>query len=97
MGNVLHVLSRTSIHETTALGLVRLGVAGLLCIFCIQNRLFCVNSYTALYLSTKNGPPRWPRRPPRERKSQDSNPACAGIFSGSSHTSNGYPARRLAL
>ena len=27
------------------------------------------------------------RRPPRERKIQGSNPACAGIFSGSSHTS----------
>ena len=28
------------------------------------------------------------RRPPRERKIPGSNPACAGIFSGSSHTSN---------
>ena len=28
------------------------------------------------------------RRPPRERKIQGSNPACAGIFSGSSHTSD---------
>ena len=28
------------------------------------------------------------RRPPRERKVQGSNPACAGIFSGSSHTSD---------
>ena len=40
------------------------------------------------------------RRPPRERKSPGSNPALAGIFSGSSHTnwhSSGYPARRLAL
>ena len=42
------------------------------------------------------------RRPPRERKTPSSNPACAGIFSGSSHTlknwhSSGYPARRLAL
>ena len=44
------------------------------------------------------------RRPPRERKIPGSNPACAGIFSGSSHTSDlnigtpvGYPARRLAL
>ena len=27
------------------------------------------------------------RRPPRERKILASNPACAGIFSGSSHTS----------
>ena len=27
------------------------------------------------------------RRPPRERKIPGSNPACAGIFSGSSHTS----------
>ena len=26
------------------------------------------------------------RRPPRERKVPGSNPACAGIFSGSSHT-----------
>ena len=36
------------------------------------------------------------RRPPRERKIPGSIPACARIFSGSSHTS-GYPARRLAL
>ena len=28
------------------------------------------------------------RRPPRERKIPDSNPACAGIFWGSSHTSD---------
>ena len=27
-------------------------------------------------------------RPPRERKIPGSNPACAGIFSGSSHTSD---------
>ena len=36
-------------------------------------------------------PPRWPsglRRPPRERKVPGSNPACVGIFSGSSHTSD---------
>ena len=30
----------------------------------------------------------WLRRPPRERKVPSSNPACAGIFSGSSHTSD---------
>ena len=30
----------------------------------------------------------WVRRPPRERKSPGSNPACAGIFPGSSHTSD---------
>ena len=30
----------------------------------------------------------WSRRPPRERKIPGSNPACAGIFSGSSHTSD---------
>ena len=29
---------------------------------------------------------KWLRRPPRERKVPGSNPACAGIFSGSSHT-----------
>ena len=28
------------------------------------------------------------RRPPRERKIPGSNPACAGIFSGSNHTSD---------
>ena len=28
------------------------------------------------------------RRPPRKRKILGSNPACAGIFSGSSHTSD---------
>ena len=28
------------------------------------------------------------RRPPRERKISGSNPACGGIFSGSSHTSD---------
>ena len=44
------------------------------------------------------------RRPPRERKIPGSNPTCAGIFSGSSHTSDlkigtpvANPARRLAL
>ena len=31
---------------------------------------------------------KWLRRPPRERKAPGSNPACAGIFSGSSHTSD---------
>ena len=30
----------------------------------------------------------WLRRPPRERKIPGSNPPCAGIFSGSSHTSD---------
>ena len=30
----------------------------------------------------------WLRRPPLERKIPGSNPACAGIFSGSSHTSD---------
>ena len=30
----------------------------------------------------------WLRRPPRERKVPGSNPACAGSFSGSSHTSD---------
>ena len=38
------------------------------------------------------------RRPPRERKIPGSNPACAGIFSGSSHTSdlkNGTPVATL--
>ena len=29
----------------------------------------------------------WLRRPPRERKIPGSNPACDGIFPGSSHTS----------
>ena len=31
---------------------------------------------------------KWLRCPPRERKVLGSNPACAGIFSGSSHTSD---------
>ena len=31
---------------------------------------------------------KWLRRPPRERKVPGSNPTCAGIFSGSSHTSD---------
>ena len=41
----------------------------------------------------------WLRRPPRERKIPASNPACAEIFPGSSHTSDssGYSVRRLAL
>ena len=44
----------------------------------------------------------WLRRPPRERKVPGSNPACAGIFSGSyqwlkNWHSSGYPAERLAL
>ena len=30
----------------------------------------------------------WLRRPPQERKGPGSNPACVGIFSGSSHTSD---------
>ena len=30
----------------------------------------------------------WLRRPPREQKITGSNPACVGIFSGSSHTSD---------
>ena len=30
----------------------------------------------------------WLRRPPREWKVLGSNPTCAGIFSGSSHTSD---------
>ena len=30
----------------------------------------------------------WLRRPPRERKIPGSNPACTGIFPGSSHTSD---------
>ena len=30
----------------------------------------------------------WLRRPPRERKIPGSNPACAGIFPESSHTSD---------
>ena len=41
---------------------------------------------------------RWLRRPPRERKVPGSNPACAGIFSGPSHTSdfnNGTPVATL--
>ena len=32
--------------------------------------------------------PEWLRRPPREQKIPGSNPACAGIFSESSHTSD---------
>ena len=39
------------------------------------------------------------RRPPRERKIPGSNPACAEIFSGSSHTSDlkiGTPLATLA-
>ena len=46
----------------------------------------------------------WLRRQPREQKILGSNPACAGIFKGLSHTSDlenwhssGYPARRLAF
>ena len=30
----------------------------------------------------------WLRRPPRERKIPGSNPDCAGLFQGSSHTSD---------
>ena len=41
----------------------------------------------------------WLRRPPRERKIPVSNPACARIFPGSSHTSDliNWHSRRLAL
>ena len=35
-----------------------------------------------------SAPSKWLRRPPRERKVPGSNPACDGIFSGSSHTSD---------
>ena len=44
----------------------------------------------AWYVLPHREPPRWPcgRRPPREREIPGSNPACAGIFSGSSHTSD---------
>ena len=31
---------------------------------------------------------KWLRRPPQERKVPGSNPACSGIFPGSSHTSD---------
>ena len=46
-----------------------------------------VSVYVAVH---KVLPPRWPvvRRPPRELKVPGSNPACAVIFSGSSHTSD---------
>ena len=41
-----------------------------------------------MVLSAEEIPPCWPsgKAMPRERKIPVSNPACAGIFSGSSHT-----------
>ena len=50
--------------------------------------------YTKIGFSLTRSPPSYRlvglvvRRPPRERKIPGSNPACAGIFSGSSHTSD---------
>ena len=41
-----------------------------------------------LFASSTTSLAEWLRRPPRERKVLGSNPACAGIFSGSSHTSD---------
>ena len=41
---------------------------------------------------------KWLRRPPLERKIRGSNPACDGVFSGSSHTSDlkiGFPVATL--
>ena len=51
-------------------------------------RLVCVTSGPsgAAWVPTET-PPRWPRWP-RQRKISGSNPACAGIFSGSGHTSD---------
>ena len=49
----------------------------LVCVFALSLSL----SYTASLA-------KWLRRPPRERKVPGSNPACDGIFSGSSHTSD---------
>ena len=39
----------------------------------------------------------WSRRPPRERKISGSNPACTGIFLGSSHTSDIKIATQVAI
>ena len=71
----------------------------LLAVVCKENRF--ANQYTTRRVYRLVG--LVVRRPPRERKIPGSNPACVGIFSGSSHTcdkhwhSSGYPARRLAL
>ena len=48
--------------------------------FSVCDQYFCRNRYRLVGLVV--------RRPPRERKVPGSNPACAGIFSGSSHTSD---------
>ena len=42
----------------------------------------------ALHLTQTALMAKWLRRPPRERKVPGSNPACDGIFPGSSHTSD---------
>ena len=45
-------------------------------------------SLSRLSLSLTTSLAQWLRRPPRERKIPGSNPACAGILSGSSHISD---------
>ena len=47
-----------------------------------QKMFFVSNVIVASPVSTRS------KRPPRERKVPGSNPACAGIFSGSSHASD---------
>ena len=49
-----------------------------------QKRITSVHIMTEIFRLSSDGI----RRPPRERKIPDSNPACDGIFSGSSHTSD---------
>ena len=49
----------------------------------------CLGAFTLTVLGQTTAPlALWLRRPPRERKMPGSNPPCAGIFPGSSHTSD---------
>ena len=53
-----------------------------------RRRPYSVMLGTLIYVFETASLAKWLRRPPRERKTPGSNPACAGIFSGSSHTSD---------
>ena len=61
--------------------------SGVFCFFVCW--IFFLSIFISLFsVSCTASLAQWLRRPPRERKVPGSNPACAGIFSGSSHTSD---------
>ena len=80
----------TSLH-LTALHYTSLHCTTLQCIIIHNTALHLITlHYTTASLAW------WLRRPPRERKIPGLNPACAGIFSGSSHTSDSKIATPVA-